>query len=1113
MAWRPILCALFFCLFAATTAFSRADPAAAPRFETTQELQPGESPDDHPLRPDRGARGDTVSFGNYEIREDGQAYAVQGGTWTWDHGAEDPFEGWTSIDLTANLADYWRFMTEVLWLAGGNPLPWPAIHGSGMVLCGARKGEADSLGWVAGIGYGNDWCQRLTSPAFSYDGSGTVPLSFAYFNESEYHYDYTRVFIESGSSRVMVNQPGFSGRIGITTGGVITPVLYTHTISNAELGGGTQSRLFSVVVEFHSDGGLSDEDGAESWNSSYGGVGIDDVTVGPDNLDPPAAPLFDFETGLQGWTAARCPGVGSWFGVAPRSDYLIQDPCHCKLSGNIVELHDGNRNHGARQWEMIVSPVIDRKADLGDPAYLVYNRVMADYDYYAECGPFVCSDVLYRTGWSYFPWHGPSAPGLDLWSPRVGNPTYHYASESACGSDRSIGTDWGVPADAQKVRFIYELYVCCDCSGVGAPCIYSFSPVIDNVRVRNVHVGQAPVAAFDLGGRFQDGFSQTADEPLADQPGNADVAFDVRPASQPARLGDSLSITGPAPFIHGGLWEAKLWWRLTRIGPGQETVPLYQAWRAAMMAKGIPFYPPASQFTWGYMDSVEVGTTAYRNRFCSQFRDGPSPGGQAMPPDICFNWGGSGEQGEGNEILPDLCFTPGTKVEYFVTTNYTGTPGAYAYLPDTTGGVYEELEILPGYRLDNEIAKYPCVLYVDAYNRGSQFCVEDALANVFYGAAPGAPRPDPANWDRYDYLDAESSVAGSFYRQAGGNAGATLSQLLGYRLILMDTGTFGPGATRLRDWQGLEAWLESASCCGGVNQQGLIVGGTGASAILDALYPAFLQQKLGAAHRCSPYSLSGCPAGEVENDEQYCVRLESAPGAPYTPAVGVDVWGNGCPADRPFGILATAAGGFGSRFYEKVGSGTPTAFAQVVNDASGVEARYRSVINDFGFHLLTARDLATAPDASLECPADSASRAMALGDELGQAIRWTLSVADPQAVALWENPCAPGACASDVPDAATGGLTTQLFPNRPNPFSPRTVLRFSLARECRARLVIYDLTGREVRTVMDATLGAGLHEAAWDGTNSQGHRVGAGVYWSRLVAGDYVSNRKMLTVK
>ena len=329
----------------------------------------------------------------------------------------------------------------------------------------------------------------------------------------------------------------------------------------------------------------------------------------------------------------------------------------------------------------------------------------------------------------------------------------------------------------------------------------------------------------------------------------------------------------------------------------------------------------------------------------------------------------------------------------------------------------------------------------------------------------------------------------------------------------MDTGTFGPGATRLRDWEGIEAWLESASCCGNVNQQGLIVGGTGASAILHALHPDFLGQKLGASHLCAPYSLFGCPPGEVENDEQYCVRLESAPGAPYVPDAPVDLYGNGCPYYPSFGVLTTAEGGIGSRSYEKVGSGATTSFAQVVNDASGQEARHRSVMNDFGFHLLTTRDLAAAPDASLECPYDSVSRVTALGDELGQAIRWTLEIADPQAAGLCESPCVPGACASGVPGVGTGTLTTRIFPNRPNPFGPRTDLRFSLAQKCRARLAIYDLTGREVRTVLDATLGAGLHEVTWDGTNNQGRLVGAGVYWSRLTAGDYASERRVLVLR
>ncbi len=76
------------------------------------------------------ARSDTVDFGSYEIRPDGLKYAVLGETWTWDHGAADPLEGWTSADLTQNEADFWRQVTEASLAAEGNPAPWPLMNAS-----------------------------------------------------------------------------------------------------------------------------------------------------------------------------------------------------------------------------------------------------------------------------------------------------------------------------------------------------------------------------------------------------------------------------------------------------------------------------------------------------------------------------------------------------------------------------------------------------------------------------------------------------------------------------------------------------------------------------------------------------------------------------------------------------------------------------------------------------------------------------------------------------------------------------------------------------------------------------------------------------------------------
>jgi len=132
----------------------------------TQAPLPGESENGLPERSLPPSRADTINFGFYEVREDGLKYAVRDGKWTWDHGAADPLEGWTSVDLTANDREYWRHVTESIWNAEGNPLPWPQMNASpGIALCGATKGHADSLNWAGGVGYGNHWCQRLISPA------------------------------------------------------------------------------------------------------------------------------------------------------------------------------------------------------------------------------------------------------------------------------------------------------------------------------------------------------------------------------------------------------------------------------------------------------------------------------------------------------------------------------------------------------------------------------------------------------------------------------------------------------------------------------------------------------------------------------------------------------------------------------------------------------------------------------------------------------------------------------------------------------------------------------------------------------------------------------------
>jgi len=1103
-----------------STAFARVDQQTPE--SVTKALMRGEMENDvRAFNPSPTMR-DTIDFGFYEVRLDGLKYAVVGGKWTFDHGAADPLEGWTTTDLTSNIKTYWRQITQSKWIAEGGPLPWPALNASaGYVLCGATKGHADSLGWASGIGYGNNWCQRLTSPTYNYDGSGAVDLSFNYFNETEIDYDYSKVFVTTTLVETLLNPPGFNGSIGIDTLGNIAQATYTRPISNADFGGGASARNFTLRVEFRADGGLSDEDGNDGWDAYYGAIGVDNIALSNNMTGGDVS--YNFDADLQGWTVSKCPGAGSFMGVNPLSSYVIQDPCACELAGNILEFHNAAFQHPddlspVPQHEQGFSAICDRKADIGDPLFLDYNRVIAEWDQYSEMPQ--ANGVFYRPGWSYYPYENPNIPGYITWSPRIGQGTYFYVgTDPLCSGNTNIGTDWGLPPTSEKVKFIYEVNSTCAGFGIAPEVctdITNFTPIIDNIRVRNVGVANAPAMTFITGCTFQDGFGSDQIGGLSTtDPGWVNITYDSRMGNETAvsKQGDSLVITGPVP-ASATKWESKLWLRVKREGPGQSSNTTYTTWKNAWIAaRGIQFTPPQKLFTWGYMDSIEAANQASKNKFCSQFRDGPSTGGNNLPKDLMYSWGpDTGEQDEGNEMIPDLALTPGTKIDYFVTSNYICLPTTYFYLPDTTGKFYNEIEILPSFRLDGGQAKFPCVLYVDAFNRGGQFYIENALNVVLNGASSGAPIPDPTTWDRYDYLDASSNWKAPFYREYGGNSGGTIPQLLGYRAILINTGYLDTGCAWPRDWLGIQSWLTASICDGNLSTQSFIADGTWAGKIISAGYPSLLTQNMGATHRCDSYFEVNCPTGETENDQNYCVRVNPVAGSVFgSDVVPTDVFGNWCPPKVAFGVLGTTGTGVGNKNFVKVGSGTVTNYAQIINDRNSAAEKYRTVVDGFSYNYLTARDANFPNDPVLECPSDSGSIVTATFYEIRNALKWSLNVSNLGTLGLCQ---VPGNCGQSVPEDNGGSaLVNRLFQNSPNPFNPRTMIKFSLAQGGPAQLVIYDVNGRKVKTLVNGQQTAGPHEVVWDGTNDSGQQVASGVFWSKLTVNDWSSNKKMVVLK
>ncbi len=109
----------------------------------------------------------------------------------------------------------------------------------------------------------------------------------------------------------------------------------------------------------------------------------------------------------------------------------------------------------------------------------------------------------------------------------------------------------------------------------------------------------------------------------------------------------------------------------------------------------------------------------------------------------------------------------------------------------------------------------------------------------------------------------------------------------------------------------------------------------------------------------------------------------------------------------------------------------------------------------------------------------------------------------------------PVACDSslDVPDGEQILLATRLLPPSPNPFNPRTRIRFELAAPGRVEVAIFDLRGRRVRSLVAGDLPAGAHERAWDGHTDEGRAAASGTYLVRMLAAGRVECRRLSLLK
>ncbi len=91
--------------------------------------------------------------------------------------------------------------------------------------------------------------------------------------------------------------------------------------------------------------------------------------------------------------------------------------------------------------------------------------------------------------------------------------------------------------------------------------------------------------------------------------------------------------------------------------------------------------------------------------------------------------------------------------------------------------------------------------------------------------------------------------------------------------------------------------------------------------------------------------------------------------------------------------------------------------------------------------------------------------------------------------------------------------TATLGQNYPNPFNPTTTIPYTIERESAVTLVVYDITGREIKRVAEGQKPIGSYTAVWTGTDEQGFQVPSGIYLVRLQAETAVQTIKMILTR
>lgn len=88
-----------------------------------------------------------------------------------------------------------------------------------------------------------------------------------------------------------------------------------------------------------------------------------------------------------------------------------------------------------------------------------------------------------------------------------------------------------------------------------------------------------------------------------------------------------------------------------------------------------------------------------------------------------------------------------------------------------------------------------------------------------------------------------------------------------------------------------------------------------------------------------------------------------------------------------------------------------------------------------------------------------------------------------------------------------------LYQNYPNPFNPTTSVKFEVPVDSKVLIKIYDILGREIKTLFNDEVQRGQYTMEWNGLNESGNPMSSGTYIYRMIANEFVQSKKMLLLK